>query len=225
MITFKANMVAIELTRRCNMACGHCMRGDPQPIDLDPAYLGPFFRQIDFIDTLVLSGGEPSLVPEIITAVKQALNDACTKVYSLEIVTNGKVVSVPFINALATLDIASTYNLAYGGIYHEEVPKVNIKRLKNNLCPKWTVHPQGIHGKFLSKQGRSKEGTEPDLYSPFLISTLHSTYVTGRPVYLNAEGFIVPHCDLSYENQAKHIMCRADESIFDAVVAFNTRVE
>lgn len=33
------NYLAIEVTRRCNMKCNHCLRGDAQNLDISTAVL------------------------------------------------------------------------------------------------------------------------------------------------------------------------------------------
>ena len=53
----------IEITRRCNMACAHCLRGDAQNIDIDPSYMLKLLRDnnIDYISMVTFTGGEPTL--------------------------------------------------------------------------------------------------------------------------------------------------------------------
>lgn len=58
--------VAIELTGRCNLKCEHCLRGPAQRKDISRETLLAFFQAVDSIDTLTLTGGEPSLVPHLI---------------------------------------------------------------------------------------------------------------------------------------------------------------
>ena len=53
----------IETTRKCNMACEHCLRGDVENVNIKSLYIRRLFSQIDNIDTLTITGGEPSLKP------------------------------------------------------------------------------------------------------------------------------------------------------------------
>lgn len=53
--------VVIEITRKCNMVCGHCFRGDAQPVDIDLEHLDAFLDQCEVIGRLLLTGGEPSM--------------------------------------------------------------------------------------------------------------------------------------------------------------------
>ena len=55
-----SNLV-IEVTRKCNMFCDHCLRGDLQNIDLKKEYVDSLLNQVDQINNVTFSGGEPSL--------------------------------------------------------------------------------------------------------------------------------------------------------------------
>jgi MoaA/NifB/PqqE/SkfB family radical SAM enzyme len=34
--------VVIEITRRCNMCCAHCLRGDAEAVDIQEKYIDAF---------------------------------------------------------------------------------------------------------------------------------------------------------------------------------------
>lgn len=59
------NYLAIEVTRRCNMKCEHCLRGDAQNLDISTAVLSGIAKHIHPA-SVIFTGGEPSLnVPAI----------------------------------------------------------------------------------------------------------------------------------------------------------------
>ena len=59
------NYLAIEVTRRCNMKCNHCLRGDAQNLDISTAVLSGIAKHIHPA-SVIFTGGEPSLnVPAI----------------------------------------------------------------------------------------------------------------------------------------------------------------
>jgi len=39
--------LVIEVTRRCNLRCDHCLRGDPQNLDLDVSLVSRLFDQVE----------------------------------------------------------------------------------------------------------------------------------------------------------------------------------
>lgn len=90
----------IEITRRCNMKCDHCLRGAAQPKDIQLNTLKALLQPVSAIDTMTLSGGEPSLKPDIMMQVLDICKQYSIPVRKLYLVTNGKKVSDAFIDAV-----------------------------------------------------------------------------------------------------------------------------
>lgn len=44
---YSANNVFIEVTRRCNMCCAHCLRGDAESIDIQEKYIDAFLDNFE----------------------------------------------------------------------------------------------------------------------------------------------------------------------------------
>ena len=44
---YSANNVFIEVTRRCNMCCAHCLRGDAESIDIQEKYIDAFLDSFE----------------------------------------------------------------------------------------------------------------------------------------------------------------------------------
>ncbi len=63
-IRFKNLM--LEVTRKCNMQCAHCMRGEQEDSSLSSNTIEKIFSQTSKIKHLTLTGGEPSLEPDVI---------------------------------------------------------------------------------------------------------------------------------------------------------------
>lgn len=85
--------LGVEVTRRCNLQCAHCMRGDAQEKDLDLNALDRLLCKTEGIDTFVLTGGEPSLVPEICSQALSLVKAHMIPVTNFYCVTNGIVVT------------------------------------------------------------------------------------------------------------------------------------
>ena len=90
-----------EVTRRCNLKCAHCMRGDAQNIDLTKEHVDAFFNlnQIRSINYLAFSGGEPTLNPGIISYTVDKIIDEHIPVYSMGLITNGQLYSEEIVSA------------------------------------------------------------------------------------------------------------------------------
>ena len=126
----------IEVTRRCNMKCQHCLRGNQQNLDINIDYVDKFFSKIKTIGCLTLSGGEPSLVPHIITQIIESAKRNKTEINNFYIATNAKKITEEFI--LAVLKLYSYCNeneislLKYSNDnFHELVDQENVKLLKS----------------------------------------------------------------------------------------------
>ncbi len=85
--------LAIETTRRCNMQCGHCMRGLSQNIDITPELIDIIFdnKKIKRIDHICFSGGEPTLNPNIIIYTINKIIKENLNVGEIVMVTNGRI--------------------------------------------------------------------------------------------------------------------------------------
>ena len=44
---YAANSVFIEVTRRCNMCCAHCLRGDAESIDIQEKCIDAFLDSFE----------------------------------------------------------------------------------------------------------------------------------------------------------------------------------
>ncbi len=62
--------LAFQTTRRCNQNCAHCCKGKSENIDMSKEIIDNLFRNNDYKITEIrhfsMTGGEPSLVPEVI---------------------------------------------------------------------------------------------------------------------------------------------------------------
>ena len=83
--------VMIEITRTCNMACSHCIRGKSQKGVITKETIRNFFLnlEVEKIGNLVFTGGEPSLNPEVIQYTIDVLNEQGILFDGFYIATNG----------------------------------------------------------------------------------------------------------------------------------------
>lgn len=58
--------LVLEVTRRCNMACEHCLRGDAQNMDMSKEIIDEVLKSCNGINSVTFAGGEPSLNISII---------------------------------------------------------------------------------------------------------------------------------------------------------------
>lgn len=89
-MSLSLSTVVFEVTRRCNMNCEHCLRGKAENMDLDTKYIDKFLENVDYIQNITFSGGEPSLNVAAINYTLQKCKELGIAVGGFYIVTNAK---------------------------------------------------------------------------------------------------------------------------------------
>jgi hypothetical protein len=211
----KANIrdLAIELTRRCNMECSHCLRGASQKKDMTIDTLNTIFSKVDYIDTLTLGGGENSLKPENINNLIDSLERNNVRVGSFYVVTNAKRLTQPFFNAILRLynycddNEVSSINWSNDN-FHEEVNYRNLEKLEEFkdmlmychnasdfiVSTKWDK--MGLsYSDLLAMGNASNSGHRSEKLYKFEIE---ENSISEGIVYVAYNGSVFPSCNLSY---------------------------
>lgn len=86
--------INIEITRKCNFACEHCMRGDAQNITITKEIIDRIFDEIQDVKGFInLTGGEPLIAIDMIEYFVNKLIESKWEPLLFGIVTNGNVIS------------------------------------------------------------------------------------------------------------------------------------
>ena len=221
--------VVIEVTRRCNMCCAHCLRGDAEAVDIQEKYIDAFldsFANAGYISSLTFTGGEISLNIPAIRYTLNAVRERNISVGSFYMVTNGKAVDKMADLALASLecwnscDDKDDYSCGLcisSDDFHEEISSESasiLSGLKYNRDDKVT----DFRKHYLINEGRAKTiNANQILKREPMVSKLTIEYerncaqrseagidITDGELYLNAIGDVVVGCDWSYESQKKY---------------------
>ena len=86
--------LAIEVTRKCNMKCEHCLRGAAQRKTINNTYIYKILSFIDNISSLTLTGGEPTLAMDTLEHIRECITYSNCNVGNFYMVTNGKAINV-----------------------------------------------------------------------------------------------------------------------------------
>jgi len=123
--------LSVEVTRRCNMACAHCLRGSAQNKDLDLIKFRHFLKKVHHIGSLTLTGGEPTLNVQGMKLILEALKKENVTVDNFYIVTNGLKIEAEFLHTVLDYYAYCLGDPAMNGIalsrdkYHEAIPYGN----------------------------------------------------------------------------------------------------
>ena len=79
------------MTRRCNLKCKFCAKGEPQDLDISKLIIDKTLDEMQgvFINSLRVSGGEPLLVPELIEYLLDKIIEKHILINDIVIFTNG----------------------------------------------------------------------------------------------------------------------------------------
>ncbi len=91
--------LVIEITRRCNMCCDHCLRGDAQDMNIQFETLRSLFSRVKHVNEITFTGGEPSLNPGAMMDALRLCQKYHVDVNTVWLATNGKDVTDRFIRA------------------------------------------------------------------------------------------------------------------------------
>jgi len=138
---FIIDNLIIEFSRKCNLKCEHCLRGNAQNKGIKAKVYTNFLKQLDGINNLTVGGGESSLMTKELKEFRlnyvYALKDNLD-IHNVYIVTNGKYITQ---NVLETY--ADMFNLSCDGsnskigfsfdMWHTyELDNVQIGKRENN---------------------------------------------------------------------------------------------
>lgn len=127
-----------EITRRCNLCCAHCFRGDPQNVDISEEIIDKALDQISSCLSFDVTGGEPFLVPDKLEYLVDGIIKRKMRFTSFSLVVNGTILderaqrSVAAINKLATYLYEDIYPQAWASVgkefdFEKEVPEEDLR--------------------------------------------------------------------------------------------------
>ncbi len=205
-----AKDLCIEITRRCNMSCAHCMRGDAQNKDIEHRHIKNLLKHFQHIQHLNITGGEPSLNTKAIRYILKQLKHYNIHVYSIYIVTNGSLSSISkeFIDICSELYEYQEEKDSNDHMLEMSDDKFHNSQYHSKVTTTLSQYPFfGVRNQaeniFLFNEGRCTTGHPNPIHDIYLTTT---DYVYGE-VYLNAEGKVLSNGDLSYQRQQENILC------------------
>jgi sulfatase maturation enzyme AslB (radical SAM superfamily) len=220
------NELIIEITRRCNIQCMHCLRGPAQNKDIDNKTIDKILEGIRSISCVTFTGGEPSLAVSKIKYFTKRVKELGIEVSSFYVITNGKIASVAMAHALMDLYVYCSPIIPMqggrkvydpedfmGGLaisqdqYHREIGYEidSAQRVYSGLSffrPKDRMQniTEPIDEGWARINGLGRRSTRP-IMNVIGLDRDGNVETVDEVLYVNALGDVVPDCDLSYESQ------------------------
>lgn len=207
--------VVLEVTRRCNMKCAHCLRGYAQNMDMSQDTVNKFLDSAKSIGSLVFTGGEPVLNSElVIYIINRIINENIPLEY-FYMVTNAGVFSEKLFSKIVKLyEYVEDKSLSNVFVSFDQFHDQSEVITKNSL--RWKslefygdAFERLDNNDFsdnLISDGMAEEnklGTINYHYSKYLMVEDNNIY--GK-FYLNANGGILSDYNMSYKTQENHIL-------------------
>lgn len=219
-----ASTVVIEVTRRCNMCCAHCLRGDAQNVDIMPEYIDKSFEKFrpgTSISSITFTGGEITLNLAAIWYTLEVVKRRNISVYDFYMVTNGKDASkMPEPASVSLAWWVYCHESDYceedfcgvaisGDEFHEDIDDDAYSIRSGLKYFREKDKKTDFSDVALINEGRAKalpstvyRKEEPeDIYLDVTNLGADLLDISGASIYLNAKGDIVVGCDWSYESQ------------------------
>ena len=227
--------LVIELTRRCNMNCAHCLRGCSENLNISKKIIRKALSTYTNIPSLTLTGGEPSLVPDLIKYVVDYIIEHHIDLGGLYIVTNGKVYSQKMVNAMRKA-YAYAYEPDMCGLcvsvdpYHDGSHYSNYFRYcdepffrKDKEQPNLDRYLINEGNAMYNGLGRRNLIVKTSLDAEYVSIDDDVICVEDTLVYVNANGDILLDCDVSYENQELYAIGNLTDSELCDIILANTK--
>ena len=109
---YKFSEFYIELTRRCNERCAHCLRGDTQNLTITKEIIDKLFEDAKECLQVYITGGEPLLEPDILLYLIDKIANNWNTI-RLTMTTNGSILSEEVVKAFEAFCRTPTANNAY----------------------------------------------------------------------------------------------------------------
>ncbi len=196
----------IETTRQCQLMCNHCLRGDAEKLTMSRGHMEQLLENVEFIDNVTFTGGEPFLNPECIEDFISICRLGSIEVNSFFIATNGIVHETD--TDLSRRGLAAVCGL-YALCADNEMTQIRISNTpwhgentsQENLLSAFSfTHWEGadwIPASIIAEgRGAGIHGS-----SRTVDNDINWDYPDEVDVYLNCEGKVCWNCDLSYETQ------------------------
>lgn len=212
--SLEISQLVIEVTRKCNLACAHCLRGNAENQNIKLEYIDKLLSQTNYINTVTFAGGEPSLNVEALEYFLKQVNLKNIGVGNFYIATNGVNTPLEFIifclkmygycdeKELCSVQVSNdAYHAAESRYSTELLGGLSFFSRRNAteasdiaLIAEGKANEYGLGG-------RANTSTE----------IVTKDDLSDTEIYLNAKGKLINGCNWSYLSQIEHELCDVSE--------------
>ena len=133
--------VTLEIGRKCNLKCRHCMKGESQDVAMSNEVMDALLNNVYFIDEFIFGGGEPLLYIERMEALLRKCKEKGVKVNYITVVSNCTIKSDKFVRVFNEWGEYTTFRnnrlLVSNDIFHEEYVKEHLPSVNQEGNIEW----------------------------------------------------------------------------------------
>lgn len=233
----------IEVTRKCNLKCEHCLRGEAQNISMCKEYLESFLSNVRRIRSLGFTGGEPTL-PEgikVINDFADIVSKNKIEIYDFWVITNGKEwrqeINKAFNRMYDLVDGKCLVEFSrdqfhYNAKSGRDIFSWNIEQNKTIVdgikSRKFDIvqRVDYLEPKQILSSGRARQnGIGSYRWKPGYMRFLEkNNTIWGDTVYVNCKGNVIWGCDHDYlsQDRPKNIICSVNENLEEKAKIFSS---
>ena len=125
------------MTRRCNLKCKWCSKGEPQNLDITTEIIDKTLNEVSdyYINCIRVTGGESFLVPELVTYLIDKIIDKKIKINMIHIISNATIINEDIKNAIIRfIEYGKTIQEERKNIkeyFSDKLSKPNYKKVQN----------------------------------------------------------------------------------------------
>jgi hypothetical protein len=207
------------------MTCRHCLRGEPEALDISNDTINKALNGVDHIGIITFTGGEPSLATERISYILKEVKKRKITVEDFYIITNGKKPSVKFMHALIEWYAYAQSNELSGLViskdqYHfEEIGDVDKAEKLYKALAFYKPLERDEDIKFPIDEGRmTGQGTRSAPLNDLILGTNDQGRIAQLgTIYVNVKGDVIPSCDMSYKSQEERKIGSVHKNTFEEI--------
>ena len=201
----KIYKLALEITRKCNLNCKHCLRGPSENKDMSYETLYETLKNIDEITYVCFTGGEPTLNLDAIKNFIEICREFPIRVDNFHITTNGKKYSQELVDLCEEM----YFNFCYDGdsflcVSRNKYQNEDLGETPNGYMDlsyySDSQYKLGDRDWDILKMGNAETFGVREIPQEKLDTDGETIY---GEMYVNVNGYIISGCDWSYEIQEK----------------------
>lgn len=212
------DVLGIEVTRKCNLKCKHCCRGEAQNLDIELRYIDKIFDYVGYVKAMVVTGGEPAMNITAVKHINDVIRDKGVYVESISMVTNG---TYRFKELCRVTSLLNEVSHGFKTIavstdkYHTNEHRVNItslKRISEGYGLMLFEKNQALMDTNLAAAGRARKINDDKRPYWFCIPVLkHGNYYSL--LHLTAKGNVVGYASGEFcdEDNKENIICHVTD--------------